>query len=156
MPDPLGFFLTWTTYGTWLPGDERGWVRRGKGFQAPNGRRRQKAAAKLVENPVRLDDVQRRTVETTIAEHCASRGWVLHIRRCRTNHVHVVVTADCAPRQVREQLKAWCTRKLKELVETRGGVQADKRKWWTDRGSCRRLMDEASLEAAIIYLRDFQ
>ena len=27
MDDPLAFFLTWTTYGTWLPGDERGWSR---------------------------------------------------------------------------------------------------------------------------------
>lgn len=35
MPDPLAFFLTWTTYGTWLPGDERGWVAKGKGFQGP-------------------------------------------------------------------------------------------------------------------------
>ena len=24
--EPLAFFLTWTTYGSWLPGDERGWV----------------------------------------------------------------------------------------------------------------------------------
>jgi hypothetical protein len=23
--DPIAYFLTWTTYGTWLPGDERGW-----------------------------------------------------------------------------------------------------------------------------------
>jgi len=28
LPEPLAYFLTWTTYGTWLPGDERGWVRR--------------------------------------------------------------------------------------------------------------------------------
>ena len=26
MEDPIGFFLTWVTYGTWLPGDSRGWV----------------------------------------------------------------------------------------------------------------------------------
>jgi hypothetical protein len=26
MPEALAYFLTWTTYGTWLPGDERGWV----------------------------------------------------------------------------------------------------------------------------------
>ena len=25
-PGPLAYFLTWTTYGSWLPGDERGWV----------------------------------------------------------------------------------------------------------------------------------
>ncbi len=24
MPEPLAYFLTWPTYGTWLPGDERG------------------------------------------------------------------------------------------------------------------------------------
>ena len=30
MPEPLAYYLTWTTYGTWLPGDERGWVWRGK------------------------------------------------------------------------------------------------------------------------------
>jgi hypothetical protein len=26
MNEPLAYYLTWTTYGTWLPGDERGWV----------------------------------------------------------------------------------------------------------------------------------
>ena len=26
--EPLAYFLTWTTYGTWLPGDERGWNRK--------------------------------------------------------------------------------------------------------------------------------
>ena len=28
MSDVLAYFLTWTTYGTWLPGDARGWVNR--------------------------------------------------------------------------------------------------------------------------------
>ena len=36
LPEPLAYFLTWTTYGTWLPGDERGWVKRKRGFQAPD------------------------------------------------------------------------------------------------------------------------
>ena len=22
--EPIAYFITWTTYGTWLPGDERG------------------------------------------------------------------------------------------------------------------------------------
>ena len=35
--EPLAFFLTWTTYGTWLPGDERGWNRKREGkTQEPN------------------------------------------------------------------------------------------------------------------------
>jgi hypothetical protein len=35
MADPLAYFLTWTTYGTWLPGDERGWVERPGQFRPP-------------------------------------------------------------------------------------------------------------------------
>ena len=26
LPEPLADFLTWPTYVTWLPGDQRGWV----------------------------------------------------------------------------------------------------------------------------------
>ena len=29
--EPIAYFITWTTYGTWLPGDERGWSRKGDG-----------------------------------------------------------------------------------------------------------------------------
>ena len=33
---PIAFFLTWSTYGTWLPGDARGWVEYQHGFQLPD------------------------------------------------------------------------------------------------------------------------
>jgi hypothetical protein len=32
----IAYFSTWTTYGTWLPGDSRCWFERGKGFQTPD------------------------------------------------------------------------------------------------------------------------
>ena len=35
MDDYAGFFITWTTYGTWLPGDARGWRKRIGGEQQP-------------------------------------------------------------------------------------------------------------------------
>ena len=35
LPEPLAYFLTWPTYGTWLPGDERGWVEYRHGWQLP-------------------------------------------------------------------------------------------------------------------------
>lgn len=34
--DPLAYFITWTTYGTWLPGDPRGWVEYHHGHQLPD------------------------------------------------------------------------------------------------------------------------
>ena len=36
MDDPIGYFLTWVTYGTWLPGDARGWVEYRHGWQLPD------------------------------------------------------------------------------------------------------------------------
>jgi REP element-mobilizing transposase RayT len=163
MPDPLGFFLTWTTYGTWLPGDERGWVERGNGFQLPDPVRKLDAEARMKEDACRLDDEQRLVVEKTITDHCRIRGWELHAVNCRSNHVHVVVSANRDPDTVCEQFKAWCTRRLKELELARrvvsGVAEATcpiRENWWTEKGSRRLLWDEENLEAAIQYVRDRQ
>ena len=119
MPEPLAYFLTWSTYGTWLPGDERGWIEYAHGWQFPDAARMLEAKARMTENACRLDREQRDVVERQIAETCKIRSWELHAVNCRSNHAHVVVTADQAPKIVRNQLKAWCTRRLKELEAVR-------------------------------------
>lgn len=154
MPDPVGFLLTWTTYGTWLPGDERGWVWKGKGFQQPDPILRQAAHDRMTEPECTLDDEQRDLVEKTIKDHCRIRKWHLHAVNCRTKHVHVVVSAHRDPEDIRDQFKAWCTRKLKELQRRRR--EPVRENWWTERGSQRYLGDEESLEAAIRYVQDGQ
>ena len=160
MPDPLGFFLTWATYGTWLPGDERGWVWHGKGFQVPDPIQKLEAEARMTEVACILDPEQRSVVETTIAKHCGIRHWQLHAVNCRTNHLHVVVSAALHPDKIRSELKAWCTRHLKDLDRNRRKAVSDQRpvreNWWAERGSRRYLGDEKSLEAAILYVRDAQ
>src|SRR5437868_352228 len=152
MPDPLAYFLTWSTYGTWLPGDERGWVDYHHGFQLPDPIRKLESAARMSEDACLLDAEQRRLVETTIADHCRIRGWTLHAVNCRSNHLHVVVTAGTHPDKVRSQLKAWCTAKLKELDLERAafgsqGPPSIREQWWAERGSKRYINDEDSLEA---------
>jgi REP element-mobilizing transposase RayT len=115
------------------------------------------AEARMREGACILDAEQRRLVEKTITDHCRIRGWELPIVNCRTNHVHVVVTTDREPDDVRDPFKAWCTRRLKELEPARGKQEASMRKkWWTEGGSQRRLWDQGSLEAAIQYVRDGQ
>src|SRR5258707_4270031 len=93
MADPLAYFLTWTTYGTWLPGDERGWVEKPGQFRPPDAERKKSAEQLMTESPLTLDVEQRRIVEATIADHCRIRGWRLQAVSARTQHVHVVVTA---------------------------------------------------------------
>jgi hypothetical protein len=156
--EPLAYFLTWTTYGTWLPGDERGWVERPGQFQPPNPALEAAARSLLKEPPCVLAPQQRRLVEETIAKHCAIRGWHLHVVNCRTNHVHVVVTANAPPKVVRDQFKAWCTRRLKEQQRAANAdpSQPVRLHWWTEGGSERWLNDQQSLLERIEYVRDLQ
>ena len=37
MAKTLGYLITWTTYGTWLQGDERGYVKKGKVYSGSEG-----------------------------------------------------------------------------------------------------------------------
>jgi len=171
MPDPLAFLLTWTTYGTWLPGDERGWMDYGLGAQLPDPILKLEAQARMTNDACLLDVEQRRLIEATITDHCRIRGWQLHAVNCRTNHVHVIVSANRDPKKVRDQFKAWGARKLNELEYRRRKSakvahraidraatddQSLRTKWWTERGSRRWIGDDKSLEAAIRYVRDGQ
>jgi REP element-mobilizing transposase RayT len=116
----------------------------------------------MSENACILDEEQRRLVEKTVADHCRIRGWELFAVNCRSNHLHVVVAADLHPKKVRAQLKAWCSRKLKELEKTRHAAMGDgakkdvREEWWAERGSDQYLNDRESLEAAVQYVVDGQ
>ena len=54
MDDPIAFFLTWVTYGTWLPGDARGWVDYRRGWQPSDPVLELEAAARMTEDACRL------------------------------------------------------------------------------------------------------
>ena len=96
MSQPLAYHLIWTTYGTWLPGDARGWIKSGVlGVQEPDPALEQRARDMMTESEVHLAREQCAAVEQTIRKHCRIRNWVLHAVNVRSNHVHVVVTCPC-------------------------------------------------------------
>ena len=105
-----------------------------------------------------LNTEQRRLVEVTITKHCRIRNWHLHVVNCRTKHVHVVITAPIHPKRMRDQLKAWCRRHLKELQRANSAAPSlpVRLKCWTEGGSQRWINDMQSLMEAIQYVRDFQ
>jgi len=160
MDDPIAYFLTWVGYGTWLPGDARGWVEYRHGWQLPDPVLELEATARMTEDACRLDRAQRDAVESQIAETCRHCGWQLHAVNCRSNHVHVVVSAgETRPRKIRADLKAWATRCLKEqarpLAEA-SGYDAGRENWWAERGSIRFLYTEDDIEAAVRYVMEGQ
>jgi REP element-mobilizing transposase RayT len=148
--EPLAYFLTWTCYGTWLPGDERGWVDKHDAgpntpYKPPDPLRRACAAAHMDEPPVIFSLQKRMLVDTAIRETCTYRGWFIHRLSVRSNHVHVVVTAPhTTPESAMQALKANATQALNGLGR--------RKHWWTDGGSKRYLNDERSLRSAIEYV----
>lgn len=151
----LAYHLTWTAYGTWLPGDDRGWVENGTaGIQSPDAERREFALRQMQGEPVSLDEVQRDIIRATITRHCEIRGWTLFALNVRSNHVHLVVAASMTPDEVMSQFKAWCSRKLSDAagLTTPVARHAGRRRWFTEHGSTKWINDEAYLERAIHYV----
>ena len=155
--DPTAFFITWTCYGTWLPGDDRGWTKWHQGDQIPQPILADWCRGQMSEMAVRLDKAQREIVNRAVEDHCNHRNWLIHAVNCRSNHCHVVVTAaEYAGELVRDQFKSWGKRRLKEQRKKLLPDVAPKEKWWTRKGSVRYLFDDESLDAAIMYTLESQ
>ncbi len=149
------FHIVWTTYGTWLPGDQRGWVHKGtRGVQPPDEEREAAARRRLAQQPVQLTDPQRRIVEQTIRTHCRVRGWSPYAVNVRSNHVHVVLRTDREAWDVMKQLKSWCSRRLSDAERLDDVVarRAGRRRWFTEGGKCKTIENEQYLENAVQYV----
>jgi REP element-mobilizing transposase RayT len=157
MNDILAYHIVWTMYGTWLPGDWRGWVKkRIWGIWPPDAEIERQARERMAEPMVLLTDEQRAIVERTIADHCRIRGWTLHAVNARSNHVHVVVTADRDPVEVRDQFKAWCSRKLSDAAGLTDTVakSAGRRHWFSEGGDAEIIDNQDYLANAVRYVRN--
>ena len=153
MPPPLAYFLTWTTYGTWLPGDDRGWVDKHHNpsqpvIRPPDRATEMAARSRMAEESARLDGPATAAVSESLRETCRYRGWRLHALSVQSSHVHVVVSAgEARPERVLQALKAYASRALARLPSL-----SRRQHWWTEGGSKRFLNDQRSFEAAVAYV----
>jgi REP element-mobilizing transposase RayT len=150
---PIAYLLTFRTYGTWLPGDDRGSIDRyHNAFRgprvAPNEVLRDQHNAKLKSPAVLLDAEMRKVVDAAIREVCTVRGWALLAIHVRTNHAHVVTSiGGVPPANAMRDLKAYSTRALKDA-----GLWPFDHSPWVDGGSKRFLWSESSVANACDYV----
>ena len=109
---PLAYLITFTCYGTWLHGDDRGSVNNNHNqFDMPfieaDTVWHKAMQKKMKEPPLFLTDEQRTLVAVVIAEVCVFRNWLLHECNARTNHVHSVVSGSAAPDKIMKGFKAY-------------------------------------------------
>ena len=155
--EPLGYFLTFRTYGTWLHGDERGSTDRfnnayGEPFIKPNHKWKQYNSRSLRSKPFELNAQGRSVVEAAIREVCEHYGWNLVAVHVRTNHVHLVVQCPVhSSRTAVRRFKMYSTRHLKE-----SGLWNWSHSPWADKGSRRMIWNETGFTAAVNYVNNRQ
>lgn len=162
------WLFTNTTYGTWLPGNERGSVtsvRDRRLGESLHGTRREhdqpgmpweghipgiqrSASALLKAPPIFLSLAQAEILLAQFQDTARYRERTLHAVSIMHNHWHMVVTVpgDPDPDRVLSDFKAYGTRAL-----NRAFGRQPSGTWWTMRGSKRKLANAAALASAVNY-----
>src|SRR5712691_2715296 len=146
---PVGYLITFRSYGTWLHGDRRGSVDRshriyGTPRLPPNNQRRQYEMRSLADRPAKLDSKQRAAVAKAIRETCTIASGYCGLSTFAQTHVHRVVSANCKPKWILNAFKANATRTMREA-----DCWHSENSPWVRRGSKRYLWTEQQLLAYV-------
>ena len=157
------WLLTSTTYGTWLPGDERGFVspvrvehsrserhnRPNTAYDASRPKLRRWASEQLRCEPIWLSPQQAQIVSKQFEETADYRNWRLICTAVMGNHFHAVmsVPGDPDPSKLLQSLKSYASRALNSQF---GKPRSET--WWTRSGSRRKLSTKHAVIAATKYV----
>lgn len=147
---PMGYFISWGTYGTRLTGGSKPFVDRwnneyGTPLPQADEKREEAARDRMNQSPVKLTREQRMEVEQAIRDVAERYCWTIHVIAIQSNHNHVVITAVRAGDELRDALKAVASRALNKKF--------GKRTWWAEGGSSRYLWERSYFENSVDYVR---
>jgi len=156
MNTPLAYFLTFTCYGTWLHGDEGGSVDREHNTPEtpvlpPDSSRCARERDDLAQPPYLLDGARRQVTLHALCEIARRKGWMLHAAHVRSNHVHLVVTAEGTPERILNDFKTAVSRHLNKVFP----AERDRTRW-TRHGSTRYLWTEEAVADKVHYVLEGQ
>jgi REP element-mobilizing transposase RayT len=87
--ETIGYMITWTTYGTWLQGDRRRFVKN-REIHPPNKLLYDANKQKLSKNPVKLSKNHRQEAANAIIEKAKELNQKIYALSVFSNHVHIV------------------------------------------------------------------
>jgi hypothetical protein len=145
MPKTVGYMLTWTTYGTWLQGEEKGFVKDAQ-VRGENVALKTDCDKKLKGSAVRFRGKEKAIVGDAIVE--ASGRFKQRIRAIaeHSNHVHIVCEYVDVPIGV---LVGHYKNVARVALQKDGFVG----RVWTRGFDKRYCFDEKSLQERIEYVR---
>lgn len=142
----LGYMITWTTYGTWLQGDERGYVKNGQTYQG-NKILKQRNKNLQSQDVVKLSRKQQQIVHKAIAEESELQNQYVYALSVQSNHVHIVVKYTMQPIS---KIVAYYKKSARLALK----VEGHSGKLWTKGYDKRFCFDKAALEQRIKYVQD--
>jgi REP element-mobilizing transposase RayT len=160
---PFAIHVTWTTYGTWLPGDARGYVSPTRQHEADtvpkqnlygtpyaknDSYTRQIAYAEQKFPTVYLNEKQALVVAQQLVDATESRHWLISQAAIMKNHTHVMMM-QCPEdgSAVRRILKGTTQAALSKQAGTPN-------RWWTQGGSNRYKYDQLAIDNANRYIKN--
>lgn len=144
------YFLTCTTHGTWLHGDERGSYNKFGEFIPPDELLQQSMKDKLNAPPFYLSDSMREIVRAAFVEVAENKSWTIHRMAVQHNHFHIAISADTDdPRKVFNALKSKATMRLRKAKEITADFSP-----WTTKGNCQTITTNVQLTKVCHYIEN--
>ena len=89
MRKTIAYMITWTTYGTWLQGDERQYVKDSITF-LPNEALAKSNRENLQKDPIKLTPVPRQIAQKAIFEKAKQLNQTIHALSVASTHIHIL------------------------------------------------------------------
>ncbi len=153
---PSAYFITFTTYGSWVHADARGSVSRDQNKYGtprikPNAQIAERMRNKLRDDQFLLDDARRKIVLNSIIKACEYYQWRLYAAHVRSNHVHILLRALEKSKTVTTKIKSFATRFLKKYHP-----DIPDQKFWTRGKSARCIWNPDFLGLTMKYIIEQQ
>ena len=145
MARTLGYMITFTTYGTWLQGDERGYVKKGRIYPRNKALRRINEQLQS-QDTVFLSKAQQQIVKEAIMKEAAVQKQKIFALSVKPNHIHIVAQNS---RQSISNVVAYYKKVARIALKATG----HNGKLWTRGYDKRFCFDTESLERRIKYVR---
>jgi hypothetical protein len=140
----IGYMVTFTTYGTWLQGDRRGYVKDGQTFEG-NEQLLDANKEAMQQGAIRLNPKQKEIVKQAILNEAKELKQTIFAILVWSSHVHIVAeNIDETIGKVTGRYKAAATKALREA-----GLEG---KVWTKGYDKRYCYDEYALRQMVAYV----
>jgi REP element-mobilizing transposase RayT len=140
----IAYMVTWTTYGTWLQGDERGYVKEGETLE-PNPALEKSNISSLKQQIITLNPLQKITAQNAIIEEAKKINHKIFAIAVCSNHIHLLVEKNQESIETATAIYKSAARKA--LYQT--GIEG---KVWTKGFDKRFCFNERELKNRIEYI----